>query len=765
MGVTQICNEYQIGNQSWTGISAIACFSMLYENVYLDEVGFWELAKKYFSDEPIDFSLPKNKAEYFVFGNIINSERSPKIDVTLKFDNLLKELTIIGDSEKVSDYYLPKPFDTMPLRWDLAYGGAEFYENPAGRGYGGGNSVNSPNIFYKKLDNSSKYLPKAACTIPIPGNWQIKQDLLEGQDVHNYRKKNPGYHSSINYKYFQRAPSDQISQLPTWNLNSPYLFTNLHAEKSILHGNLPNVKIRAFLHQNDKDDFFLTEILMELKTLCFFPNEGYAGLIFNGRIPTHKLFSIKEKIVIIGMENIEEKRSINYYGQVLKDNLDPQKGSLYSFYDPILMPNKFILLGFDGKAPKYHQETITLNRSEKNVEIDINKEKKCSEAFYVSIENGIKSIIEANALKDKNSGDNQNFSHEKKKTFEATEIPKLTKILTKKKEIVNKDFSYYDFSGNAVKLTDKKFENCIFNFSKFSNINLIYCKFKNSSFAESIFDNILLENCTFTDCIFTDNSFLDTSFTDNIFKSNKFNKTRFENCKLNQCNFDSALLTEVKIYKTNLSKSNVENAVFDNCSLNDVVFDLKCKFNGNIFSNSKLKYSFFKNSKIDKTNFVKSDLFDSYFFDSVFNSVSFVDLCSMNAVKFTNCLIEKFSIKNATTDHVNFVQCSLKFSDISDSKFIKSEWNSVSAVGIIALDSSFEGSNFKNCDFQSAVFHSSWLVNTIYENCNMYKSDISMIISKKSTRFVNCLIDEMETMPCCDYISDDNNTGKKNDQR
>lgn len=237
----------------------------------------------------IDEGVSKLTSEFLVHGNAYTQpDQRHAVAVRARLGTVEKTVLAFGerywDGNRVS---APAPFESMPLRWNRAYGGPDFPANPQGKG--------------RIVDQGIKWLPNLehpASRIQTPDQVVVPAgygaiDLLHPQRValrgtydEAWTKEHaPGFPPDVNWKYFNMAPRDQWLDAPLRG-DEPYALDNLHPSRPLIEGRLPGLRVRAFAARQVKtaggSESKLREVSMRLSTVWFFPHAERMVLIFHG---------------------------------------------------------------------------------------------------------------------------------------------------------------------------------------------------------------------------------------------------------------------------------------------------------------------------------------------------------------------------------------------------------------------------------------------------------------------------------------------------
>ena len=198
-----------------------------------------------------DFALFKPSADVLLAGSAYapSGQPLPVMPVTLGVGAWRKQIAVIGDRRwsgwRTTD---PVPFTRMPLRWELAFGGPDFAENPVGRGHHGDLL---PNLERSgDLVTTKRSRPIPACFCPVAQTWDERK-----RKVGTYRRdyvatRWPAFAEDFDWGWFNAAPLDQ--QVPGYlRGDEPILLENLHPQHPRVECRLPGMRPRLFVASHD----------------------------------------------------------------------------------------------------------------------------------------------------------------------------------------------------------------------------------------------------------------------------------------------------------------------------------------------------------------------------------------------------------------------------------------------------------------------------------------------------------------------------------
>lgn len=135
----------------------------------------------------------------------------------------------------------PKPFDKIPLRWERAFGGPGYHDNPVGVGIDGG----LPSLEQADaLIESPSDRPAPACFAAIPAVWRARRGKLGSYDDDWRALRWPYFPRDFDWSYFNAAPEAQ--QLPYLRGDERFDLAGVHPTVPVISGKLPGMLPHAF---------------------------------------------------------------------------------------------------------------------------------------------------------------------------------------------------------------------------------------------------------------------------------------------------------------------------------------------------------------------------------------------------------------------------------------------------------------------------------------------------------------------------------------
>lgn len=341
-----LLRSFEVQRKFRLGISILGFFDIKTEQL-LEEVDMWgfvpdELGK----DSAVDAGFPKSRAEYLVRGSVFTPGGEPQetCPITVKVGSLEKTLYVVGDRFwKGYQQSHPQPFTSMPISWELAYGGEKYEKNPLGKGFAPVETEHGPIQFLPNIESSRRMIsaptqePEPEGLGPIDITWPQRFSKVGTYDLAWLKELFPGFAADMDWTIHNMAPEDQQQEEPFVGIE-PLLFDNMHPTISRLEGRLPGYKARAFVTQRKGGEDAFLEVPMRLMTVWLFPHAVKGILVFQGSIPTSEDDAADIVHLMLAAENLGQDKGVPHYQTVMANRLDKEDGVLYAMRDQDLLP-------------------------------------------------------------------------------------------------------------------------------------------------------------------------------------------------------------------------------------------------------------------------------------------------------------------------------------------------------------------------------------------------------------------------------------------
>lgn len=362
---------YRHAGQYQLGIAALALVPLRKPAGLHTEMELWRLVREQMPDVAVlDAAIPKACPEFLVSGKAYGRYCAPgtaQCEVAIRVAGVEKRLRVSGERHWSDNQpSAAQPFETVALDWAHTYGGAEFADNPLGRGHSplSGEPWPLPNL--EPL--GQHLLSPAQNATPVSlgmleASWPPRYRMSDDYDQRWLEEDYPGFSRNIDWHYFNTAQPDQwfdgLDEIPS---GAAYELRHLHPEQAILSGRLPSVRARCFLRRGAAESGSLEEVPLRLTTLWFIPHCERAILIFHGHAPCARFDGSDIACMLLAAESAEAPRSLQHYHAVLEQRLDPRQGALYALRDSDLISSTLIGPGLEAPEQKPLAENALAQR-------------------------------------------------------------------------------------------------------------------------------------------------------------------------------------------------------------------------------------------------------------------------------------------------------------------------------------------------------------------------------------------------------------------
>lgn len=242
-----------------------------------------------------DFALVKRVGECFLAGTC-HPPDAPATHAAIAFGvgPVQKAIGVIGDrrwkmgllGRKATD---PEPFESMPLRWERAFGGAGFAANPLGRGVSKVETEDGavhplPNLEDMKRPVSAPGdRPTPSGAFPIPPTWSERLRRAGTYDDRYAQNRFPYFPADFDPAFYQAAPADQrLSRY--WAGNEEITLKHLSPEQPFVVSRLPGLRARGFVQRTEAFGGRFEEIPLALDTITVDADVMRAYCVWRGSI-------------------------------------------------------------------------------------------------------------------------------------------------------------------------------------------------------------------------------------------------------------------------------------------------------------------------------------------------------------------------------------------------------------------------------------------------------------------------------------------------
>ena len=306
------------------------------------EQSMWGFLSQEMAQPLIDEGVAKLTPEFLVHGKAFPPKDRPSAcAVRARFGDREKTLLVFGDRYwDGSRPSAPKPFESMPLDWSAAYGGADFAGNPEGRGRDAKDGV----AWLPNTELPADRLLRPDQAIAPAGFGAL--DLMHPQraqyrgtyDADYLKQHAPGFAPDTDWRYFNLAQPDQWMGGALAG-DEAFSFENMHPGKPLIEGRLPGMRVRVFAGYRMPDaEPKIREVPLRLTTVWFFPHAERCIAIFQGLAEVGTDDGADVLSLMGAVERLGEARTDQYYLDAAAKRADPKTGSIYALFDNDLLP-------------------------------------------------------------------------------------------------------------------------------------------------------------------------------------------------------------------------------------------------------------------------------------------------------------------------------------------------------------------------------------------------------------------------------------------
>ena len=327
----------------------------------LAETAMWPfLGEELPPGQALDVVMPKQQAEFLAVTHAFAPSGKPvgSLKVGIQLGPVIKQLNVFGDRRLVGGRASePAPFETLKLDWTRAFGGEGFADNPQGRGFvpfetADGTAIDLPNVVDPR--QAERGFRHVAGFGPVDQMWPSRAQRAGTYDGAWLANEFPGFASDIDWRFFNAAPEDQW--LPGMlKGDETYAFNNLHPDRPLIKGRLPNMAPRLFMMRKGSDDF--DEVKLSLSTVWFFPHRDRAILIHHGSAAVAEEDASDVTRVVIGADTQGALRPATHYRAVMEKRI-AKDGGLHALVDADLVPAAWLQVDPSADTVSVMQDDI-----------------------------------------------------------------------------------------------------------------------------------------------------------------------------------------------------------------------------------------------------------------------------------------------------------------------------------------------------------------------------------------------------------------------
>lgn len=258
-------------------------------------------------DGILDQGMPKLRGEYLVAGSCCAPRDTTlqAAEVLVRVGELEKRLSVFGERFWTPDGRItpPRPFASLPLTWDKAFGGPHVPQNPVGQGAPPpkeeSETPTPPPLTPRPLPQVENPAALVGTAWDSPEPWGLapwdmawpQRNMHSGTfDERWKRERWPGLPEDFDFNFFNAAPLDQ--RLPGFFQGDEALeISGMHPDYQLLQSALPGIRVRCFLTLRQGFQRFtdptafpeeFREVQLHPETLWLFPTLLRGVLLYRG---------------------------------------------------------------------------------------------------------------------------------------------------------------------------------------------------------------------------------------------------------------------------------------------------------------------------------------------------------------------------------------------------------------------------------------------------------------------------------------------------
>lgn len=320
------------------------------ERLLTENLQWPKVLKQIPAGQALDHILPKAHAEVMLSGNAHAAKPVPRMQVRLQCGPVEKRIDVIGDRRWERMWYgrvcirAPKPFTTMPLSPERAYGG-EGHDNALGVGY-------LPRLWALRMRDGAMPNLERPGEVVVPGRSDFTVAGFAPQPLMHARRRMrasgtydkrwldedfPGLPRDFDFALYNLSPLDQ-QFAGRFAGGEAYRLEGVHASGEAIAGTLPSIRPCAFVHDQGADAADAREVALACDTVWFFPEVGVGLMVHRGEVEIRDSDALDVAALMVGYDAADRVRDAAHYRKVFALRLDPVTAGLHAFDESQLAP-------------------------------------------------------------------------------------------------------------------------------------------------------------------------------------------------------------------------------------------------------------------------------------------------------------------------------------------------------------------------------------------------------------------------------------------
>jgi uncharacterized protein YjbI with pentapeptide repeats len=698
-----IKSGYQIGQQSWLGVSVVAGCWLNTTAHFITEAQIWKAWREAPHGFPLlDAAEPKPFAEFLLAGTLFRESTAISAKASISVGPLTRHWWLESERDECGN---PMPFMPCPLTHNNALASED---NPQGTA--------QPRLF-SLVESDGLVAPT-----PVPHDFPLRQRWFSAvqPDMHSndYRENIfPGMPTSLDTRYFQLAPASQQMDVAHWPRGTTVKLKGFGDQDKDVEQvfTLPDVKGRCWFQRHAAKPEALS---MPLKTLWILPDSGIALMIFTGAIPLSHLLDDSITSLTAALDHEETGRLDTHFHDVIARRTDPDTSPFEFLYDPDLMPINAALdaLLFNDTKPEVG----------KPCDPDLTRDS------YVTLRQMI----------DKEQQTPRTPATPDLSALATQPFDTSSDTLATSSNHIGKRFDLSlqgDISSKA--FSDCHFKNCEFIGGLWRELRFERCRFENCHWQQINITHSQFDKCQFTDCDAVGLTFDNVQADDMQCLS-----CRFEGWHSSHCQWNNLLMQKCELPEASFTEDRFIGWTLDVCALPNAMFK-QTSTDRALFNQSDLKEIKADQWVLTKSSIMGSNLSGSRFLQCELNSLSYGISCNLSRSEWIECVLKKVGMANADLRNITLSYCAVEESSADRSWLQGSHFISSDMVGFRLQQAALQDTYWEKTSLQQACLYNASLMGATFLNCNLSGANLALADCNVSTRFTHCLLSSVCWLP------------------
>lgn len=706
---------YQIGEEARLGISVIAGCYLSRPEHFFNEAQIWDAWKRAPLSFPVlDAAEPKPFAEYLIAGHAGIGQPVEALDVSAHVGTLSRQWRVEGERSRETSAVTP--FLRVAMDHTSSWGGQGLRENPLGRGH---QDDLNPLLMSMDADRTVQERSPLAAPTPLPHEFAARKIHLDKvaplmADNAYLSSVFPGLPASIDARYFQMAAPPQQLPLEAWPDRIPFELRGFGPDT--ISGVLPQVQGRAFVRRHGGQ--VLDEVVLQRKTLWFFPESDMALLIYTGSLALKHLFDESLESLLVALDLCDSPRSREHFQQVHQQRSDDQASGFACLLDTNLMPEG---MGLNiTRSLREHPDSSRYEARPTSAEDGA--------SFYQRIQEAIATHEQSNTLE-----------------LEQSALPAIAGDLFDSTQDTAQELNFIGLSFSGP-LIGKTFLRC----------NFVNCDFSQATLRDCVFEQCLMQATNLN--------------------SATFQQVRLVECALQRVDLSDSRLREVRLEKVNLQDVSAQRLHVESCVWDACIFDGgrltsccvdNCTLASNLFNGTDISHLQVHHGQIDSCVFNRCGARSVNCLEMLFGKNSLVggdwgnacfDTCHISCMTaglrvdfsyavFSDCTLDKVGFKEVVLHECQLLHCAFSESNFDQADLSAATVSACDMAGVRLKDAKLSHSRWRATSLQQGMLYNADLRDASFDQCNLASTNLAMTWQNIRTVFKGCLTERTCWLP------------------